>query len=185
LPLYKRNKLVGGIGVTGDGNPGPIAGFRAENPFIFIGGADKDEDVALAGQKGFTPSSSITADNVFINGIRLAYTNTSTRTPKKLIMRGNPDPQYPVVLGAPPPFPYPIATFGGVAGEIRQPIINDPLFPAPINGQARLTATDVSNLVDFAARRARITRAGIRLPIGAQMQVFITVVNNPSIPAIA
>src|SRR5881392_1537862 len=64
LPLYKRNKLVGGIGVTGDGTPGPIAGFRSENPFIFIGGADKDEDIALAGQKGFTPRSSITANNV-------------------------------------------------------------------------------------------------------------------------
>src|SRR5436853_7548177 len=32
MPLYKNNKLVGGIGVTGDGTPGPIAGFRAENP---------------------------------------------------------------------------------------------------------------------------------------------------------
>src|SRR4051794_14287521 len=78
VPLYKNGVLVGGIGVTGDGTPQPpiptaidltkvpalpiclvsallpippIA--RAENPFVFIGGYDVDEDVALAGEKGF------------------------------------------------------------------------------------------------------------------------------------
>src|SRR4051812_45025282 len=98
VPLYKNGVLVGGIGVTGDGSPQPpipaaidltkvpalpiclvsallpippIA--RAENPFVFIGGYDLDEDVALAGEKGFAPSPNITADNVFINGIRLPY----------------------------------------------------------------------------------------------------------------
>jgi uncharacterized protein GlcG (DUF336 family) len=82
-------------------------------------------------------------------------------------------------MGAPVPFPYPIATFGGVTGEIRQPIINDPFFPAPINGQQRLTATEVASIINFAAQRVTITRAAIRLPIGTQMEVFITVVNNP------
>src|SRR5436309_475276 len=98
VPLFKNNKLVGGIGVTGTG---PTVDFRSDNPFIFVGGPDKDEDVALAGQKGFAPNSSITADKVFINGIRLAYTKSSTATPKKIILRGNPDPQYPTVSGAP------------------------------------------------------------------------------------
>ena len=69
-------------------------------------------------------------------------------------------------------------------GEIRQPIIDDP-FPAPINGQARLTAAEVRSIINFAADRARTTRAGIRLPIGSQMQVFITVVNNPNQPGVA
>src|SRR4029450_11553155 len=54
VPLYKTGQLVGGIGVTGDGIPNPISGFRAENPFLYIAGSDKDEDVALAGQKGYT-----------------------------------------------------------------------------------------------------------------------------------
>src|SRR4051812_19120482 len=99
-------------------------------------------------------------------------------------MRGNADPRYPV-MGTPSPFPYPNAFFGGVPGEIRQPIINDPLLSTPINGQARLTATDVANIIDFAAQRAAITRAGIRLPIGTQMQVFITVVNNPNVSGVA
>ena len=186
VPLYKGGELVGGIGVTGDGVPGPIPNFRAENPFIYIAGPDKDEDIALAGQKGFAPDSSITADNVFINGLRLPYTNTPTpkaKRKKKSVLRGNEDPNYPL-MGAPPPFHYPIATFGGVTGELRQPMIPDPLFPAPINGQARLTPAEVTNIINFAADRVRITRAAIRLPIGTQMRVFITVVNNPNVPGV-
>jgi uncharacterized protein GlcG (DUF336 family) len=185
VPLYKGGELVGGIGVTGDGVPGPIPDFRAENPFIYIAGPDKDEDIALAGQMGFAPDSSITADNVFINGIRLPYTNTSTpkanKKKPKPGLRGNEDPNYPL-SGPPPPFPYPRTTFGGVTGELRQPIIPDPRFATPINGQARLTAAEVTNIINFAADRVRITRAGIRLPIGTQMQAFITVVNNPNVP---
>jgi len=184
VPLYKNGVLVGGIGVTGDGRPPPIVGFRAENPFVFTAGADTDEDVALAGQRGYVPSSSITADNVFIGGIRLPYVATSTSASGTTVLQGNPDPQYPAILGAPAPFPYPIATFAGVTGEIRQPIINDPLSPGLINGQQRLTATEVSNIIYFAAQRVKITRAAIRLPIGTQMEVFITVVNNPNMPGV-
>ncbi len=185
VPLYKKGKLVGGIGVTGDGVPAPIPNFRAENPFIFIAGPDKDEDVALAGQRGFAPDPSINADNVFINGIRLAYTDTSEpKASKKKILRGNEDPNYPLI-GTPAPFSYPMATFGGVTGELRQPVITDPLFPRLIDGQSRLTATEVTNIINFAADRVRITRAGIRLPIGTQMEAFITVVNNPNAPGFA
>ena len=183
LPLYKNKKLVGGIGVTGDGTPGPISGFRDQNPFIYIGGSDRDEDVALAGQKGFTPKSSITANNVFLGGIRLVYTNSSTGKVKTIVLHGNEDPAYPLT-GAPPPFAYPVMNFGGVTGEIRQPIISDPA-PGLIDGQPRLTMAEVSSIIDYAAQRVKITRAAIRLPIGTQMQAFITVVNNPNMPGVA
>jgi len=184
LPLYKNGQLVGGIGATGDGVPGPIAGFRAQNPFIYIAGSDRDEDVALAGQIGFKPSSGITADRVFINGIRLSYINSTTASSNTYNLRGNTDPHYPTILGAPAPFPYPVATFGGVTGQIRQPITNDPLGGL-INGQHRLTASEVSSIISLAAARARITRAAIRLPIGTSMKVFITVVNNPNVGGVA
>jgi uncharacterized protein GlcG (DUF336 family) len=204
VPLYKKGVLVGGVGVTGDGTPQPPALFmptpplvvlppcivvplvgiaRDENPFIFIAGYDKDEDVALAGQKGFAPSSSITANNVFINGIRLPYTASSTSSSKKIVLQGNADPGFPIV-GSPPPFPYPVATFSGVSGQIRQPIMSDPLVGS-IDGQARLNATEVASVIDFAAQRVKITRAGIRLPIGTPMRVFITVVNNPDMDGVA
>ncbi len=201
VPLYKNGLLLGGIGVTGDGTPQPPISFmpaigplfpvppciipapvpgiaRDENPFIYINGYDRDEDVALAGQKGFAPSSSITADNVFIGGIRLPYTNSSTSFSRTIVLQGNYDPLFPPQASPGPPPGIGPATFSGVSGEIRQTIINDPLV-APINGQPRLSATEVRSIIDFAAQRVKITRAAIRLPIGSQMQVFITVVNNP------
>src|SRR3954467_15415526 len=180
VPLYKVGKLVGGIGVTGDGVPGPLV-FRSQNPFTFIGDYDKDEDVALAGQTGFRPSQSILASNVYINGIALPYVLSPSLNVGGTL-QGAAAPGFPV-MAAPPPFPYPIATFGGVQGEIRQPIISDPI-PGTINGQPRLTAAEVASIINFAADRARTTRAGIRLPIGIPMQVFITVENNPNNPAI-
>jgi uncharacterized protein GlcG (DUF336 family) len=171
MPLYKNGILVGGVGVTGDGSDFSIP---------FIGGYDKDEDIALSGQQGFRPSSSITADNVFINGISLAYTASSPVTINAVSVTGNASIQYPI-QNSPAPFPYPVATFGGVSGQIRQPIVSDPLS-VPINGQLRLTAAEVAGIIDIAANRVRITRAGIRLPIGSQMEVFITVVNFPNMP---
>ena len=183
VPLYKNGQLVGALGVTGDGIPGPIPNFRAENPFIFINGYDKDEDIALAGQHGYAPASTILATNAFINGIRLPYVSSSTVFSNTTVPRGNADSHYPI-HSAPAPFAYPVATFGRVSGQIRQPIINDPIA-GTINGQARLTKAEVKDVINFAADRARITRAAIRLPIGTRMKVFITVVNNPNAPGVA
>ena len=183
VPLYKNGQLVGGLGVTGDGIPGPIPSFRAQNPFIFIAGYDKDEDIALAGQHGYAPSSTILATNVFINGIRLPYVNSSTIFSNITVPQGNADSRY-LIRGTPAPFAYPVATLGGVSGQIRQPIQNDPLT-GTINGQPRLTAAEVRSILSRAAHETCITRAGIRLPIGVSMKAFITVVNNPNADGMA
>lgn len=173
LPLYKNGRLVGGVGVTGDSTQAAL---------VFVAGYDRDEDVALSGQKGFRPSGAIEATNVFIDGISLPFEESGTDLPSTLILRGNASAEYPI-QDSPPPFPYPLATFASVEGQIRQPIIADPIG-TPINGEARLSATEVASIIEFAADRVRTTRAGIRLPIGTRMEVFISVVNNPDMPGV-
>jgi uncharacterized protein GlcG (DUF336 family) len=174
LPLYKNGELVGGVGVAGNGvSPLAISPTLIANP-------DTDEDAALAGQIGFAPSPAIYGSQVLGDGIRFEYVESTTSLgavtpfsslPGKIILPYS-------IIASPAPFAYPVATFGGMTGELRQPIIDDP-SAVPL-GAARLSATEVSNILAAAANRCRTTRAGIRLPRGTGAQVFITVVNNPN-----
>ena len=58
VPLYKMingvSTLVGGLGVSGDG-------------------VNQDDVVTAAAAAGFTPPANLTADNYFVNGVRLPY----------------------------------------------------------------------------------------------------------------
>jgi uncharacterized protein GlcG (DUF336 family) len=87
----------------------------------------------------------------------------------------------PFAITNSPPVSYPTTSLGGIVGEIRAPIIGDPITNL-IDGVARLTAGEVTDILTLAAQRAAITRAGIRLPAGQPAQVFISVVNNPDNP---
>jgi len=181
LPLYKNGALVGGVGVAGNG-----VAVTDITPAI-IAKTDSDEDVALAGQTGFQPASSILASKVFIGGIRLEYTETKTKLANTIPFGSLPGAEVPpfMPIASPTPFPYPAVTFGGENGELRQPITGDPSgVPLP-GGTARLSALEVSNLITAAANRARTTRAGIRLPAGQSAEVFITIVNNPNADGVA
>jgi uncharacterized protein GlcG (DUF336 family) len=176
VPLYKNGHVVGSAGVAGDGlRPTDITPVVIANP-------DANEDVALAGQTGFQPSATIFGSQVFVNGIRLEYIESSTSLGAMIPFGSLPGKNILpfALMASPAPFPYPVASFGGETGEVRQPIIADPsIVPLP-GGAARLTATEVSNIIAAAANRCRTTRAGIRLPRGQAAQVFITVVNNPN-----
>lgn len=191
VPLYRDGHLVGGIGVTGDGSPtnlsaaaAILAGFSQETATTgFRSGRDKDEVVALAGQTGFRPAKTILASKVLINGIRIPYVDPAPDDIEDidavlpLGSLGQAVPKFEV-QGSPASFPYLLARLGGVGGEIRQPIRSDPL-PGMVNGARRLSANDVESIIRLAAARCRITRAGIRLPVGVAAQTFISVVNNP------
>ena len=178
VPLYKNGRLAGGVGVAGDGHKATDI-----TPEI-IASPDRDEDVALAGQIGFGPAEPILGSHVTIDGIRVPYVLSSPSLGTTFPL-GNIGTNYsPFLLrGSPGPIAYPIATFGGVRGELRMPIVGDP-SSLPLSGGSvtnRLTSREVTNIIVAAANRARTTRAGIRLPRGQAAQTFISVVNNPNL----
>jgi uncharacterized protein GlcG (DUF336 family) len=164
VPLYRGGVLLAGIGVTG-------AGPEVEDGSIY--GPDTNERVALAGQIGYEPPAEILATNVFVGGIRFPYVASAAGPVPPSIQ---PDT---TGLTAPPPVAWPTATLGGVLGEVRAPIIGDPV-PGEIEGQPRLKATEVAAIIANAAARTLVTRAGIRLPAGQVAETFISVVNNPN-----
>ncbi len=164
VPLFKNGLLAAGIGVTGDGT-------EAEDSTIT--GADNDEAIALAGQIGYAPDPSIEGTGVYIDGISLPYINTPIRAASVSTAILAPIPPAP-----PAPKSWTIDVIGGVRGELRAPIIDDPL-PGTIRGEARLTAAEVRTIISNAAARTLHTRAGIRLPPGQSAATFITVVSNP------
>lgn len=182
VPLYRNGNLIGGVGVVITGrSPIPaLADIQLQTSQAY----DVDEDAALAGQIGFAPNPVIFGTGVLIDGIRLPYVNSTTSlgAVAPLGSIGVNVGQYPII--ASPPVNYPALTLGSVTGEMRAPIIGDPL-PGLIDGEARLTAAEVTNILTLAAGRAAITRAGIRLPGGQAAQVFITVVNNPNATNVA
>ena len=204
VPLYKNGELVGGIGVTGDGSPNNVStgfaiiagvlpssqvrGAPRDQPKNqkngtpgFKQGPDTDEDVALAGQSGYEPDDSILATNDYLGGIQIPYvdTNTSLDQVAPYGSIGVPVTGF-LPQQSPPPFKYPAAEFGGVSGQLRFPVRDDPT-PGKIGRSPRLRAGEVADIISNAAARSAITRAGIRLPVGVAAEVFISVVGNPGL----
>ena len=178
VPLFKAGVLVGGVGASS---------ADTELPQI-TQTYNINEDIALAGQIGFQPAPGIIGSQVYIDGISVPYVNSGTKLTTNIPFANLPGtnvPPYTVQVGPGTPTVYPPLALGGVMGELRQPIQDDPLAPALIDGQTRLTAIEVTNILTLAAQRARTTRAGIRLPRGRAAQVFIAVVNNPDSNGVA
>ncbi len=180
VPLFRDRRLIGGIGVAGKtratpGNPlPPLADIQSRQSY------DPDEDVALAGQRGFAPPEIVLGSHVFLDGIRAAYIHSKTRVTSVLPLGSVGAVVAPYVLIDSPVVEYPTNTFGGQICEIRSPITADTVL-GDIDGELRLSESEVRQILSQASARAKITRAGIRLPRGQPAQVFITVVNNPAL----
>ncbi len=180
-PLYKNNQLVGGIGVFADATDS-LSGILARELSNTVPAGNKDEAVALAGQIGYKPPAEIKATNVTINGLRVPYVNATVHRDANVLpfaeLPGKPVLGYSL-HAAPPLYPYPTEYLGGQYVEFRFPI-NADQGPETINGQPRLTADEITAIIDRASDRARTTRAGIRNPVGLPMECWITVVGNPN-----
>jgi uncharacterized protein GlcG (DUF336 family) len=180
VPLYRDGKLIGGVGVAGQTIAPKVSHFSmlADIQMQSLQLYDPDEDVALAGQIGFEPKAGIVGSGVFIDGLRVPYVKGGTRLGKvrPLGSVGRSVESYATVGS--PTVHYPTGDFGGQRCEIRTPIIADP--DKGLDDKPRLSAKNVEKILSQAAARAKITRAGIRLPGGKAAQTFITVVNNPA-----
>lgn len=181
VPLYRNGKLIGGVGVAGKTVAPKISPFSilADIQTQSQQHYDPDEDVALAGQIGFQPKASIVGSDVSIDGLRVPYVKGGTRLGKVRPLGAVGRYVKPYAVVSSPRVAYPTGEFGGQTCEIRSRVIADP-ESGKINGQRRLSKDDVRRILSQASARAKITRAGIRLPRGKAAQTFITVVNNPA-----
>lgn len=158
IPVYLNGAIAGGIGVEGST-------------------ADEDERIALAAVTNqYSVPASITADNIYINGIQLPWIGVippghGHPIPYPMLSPaiGMPNSNFPYITT--PPGSFPSATFAGVPGEIRSAIIDSPMVDPN-----KLTANDVMQLITNSIALMKNTRAAIRQPIGvpARMQVGIT-----------
>ncbi len=197
VPLYKNGVLVGGIGVIG------FADAPVRDLEIFFQ-ANINERIALGGQAGFRPNPVFGGNNVAIDGVRLAYvvgagSDATVADPATFLAANGSAVTFADIDGIPAsadnapvdyspkasppsvvyPNPFGLTGPGGVPGQLRSAIRADPLA-GTINGEARLSATEVESILRLAAERTQITRAGIRLPRGQITQVWISVINNPA-----
>jgi uncharacterized protein GlcG (DUF336 family) len=179
VPLFRDGRLIGGIGVAGKTRAPRRSPFSILADIQVQQAYDPDEDVALAGQIGFQPASIFLGSHVFIDGIRVPYVKGRTRIANVQPLGTIGSNVLPYEITDSPEVTYSTDTFGGQTCEIRAPLIDDPV-PGDISGQPRLTMGEVRQILSQASARAKITRAGIRLPRGQPAQTFITVVNNPA-----
>jgi uncharacterized protein GlcG (DUF336 family) len=191
VPLYKSGQLVGGVGVTGDGEPTDLAAAAAilfgqtqkDATSGFKFGEDTDENVALAAQTDYRPDSDILGSTLFVGGVRLAYVTPEEKDYPEVGDHSDLGGTGKAVAGfdpiaAPAFYPYEKTAINGVDGEIRFPFRSDPTVGL-IGREQRLTKGEVRAVIAAVAARADKTRAGIRQPLGTSAKVFITVVGNP------
>jgi uncharacterized protein GlcG (DUF336 family) len=160
MPLYKDGCLVGGVGVEGGPEPDDALEERA----------------AWTASEGFRPAPAIYGSEIHVDGIRLAFIEEMPEgdlvapTYASLLVGGATELVAPVA--APPAQIFPTAVFGGLTCDVYFAPV-DSVRPVPAT--ERLLAVEVTAMLDAAAARSGLTRAGIRRPIGTAMRCFISV----------
>jgi uncharacterized protein GlcG (DUF336 family) len=169
LPIYKDGVAVGGVGIEGDGSytvDRDPTDF--DQPF--------EELIAASAVRGFEAPALIRADNIFVDGIRLPYSNvTNPPAPATLNFGSLPGVVSSPIRNAQTSVFVP-ANVGGVAGEVDTRFFPFTGGAIPVGPNA-LTSTDVQTIIAHAAQQANITRAAIRQPLGSNARVTIAVVD--------
>ncbi len=201
FPLYKNGTVVGGVGVVGDGIYGAdLNVLDTDN--------SPEENMALAGTYGFAAPKSITADQIFINGTSLRYSDATNAT-----LKSNPA-QAPAFDALPPGTGalttvrgyydgvtvgvLPGAIYGQEASGIRKSTTsefnnpdafiltdgsgNDRYSPRAgtdgVDVGTPLSASEVTSVLEQAFTIMSKSRAAIRNPLDSRAQVTMSVVDT-------
>lgn len=158
FPIYKGDLLAGGLGVSTFSN---AAGLPA-NFLMTCGGNFIDEAIAQGAASGFAASAGKTANNIQLDGIQLAYSNSPavtanfTLTPADLANLGSFNPNYPVVN------PKSLPVSGYVNGY------------QPQNGSL-LATNEIQQIITQAITEANRIRSTLRRPVGLSARFSIAV----------
>ncbi|MBI4859362.1 MAG: heme-binding protein [Candidatus Riflebacteria bacterium] len=151
FPLYKNNRLVGGVGVSGSADPvNEFAGLTATTGYQL--------EAADPGK-------------IFLGGIILPYLAAGGRGERPTGTVPGDFPGSGAFRGGIPGIP--------VAGVRDSPVVAAPFAPegyliGPADG-ALISAVEVDGIVQAAVRQANLTRAAIRLPAGSKASMVIAV----------
>ncbi len=164
IPIYKGGILAGGVGITG---------ATSQFDSVLCTGQSLDETIAQGSLAEFSVPPEKRGDNIFIDGIRFLYANTTmpggnfTLTFTSALTFGAIEAAYPTRGTPAQKFP--------AAGVV---MLGGP-FDFRIRGSllGGLSESEVRRIIDQAAGQAAKTRAAIRRPVGVAAQVFISVVD--------
>ena len=187
LPLYKNERLVGGVGVIADG----VYGLDADITDI---DADADELIAVAATAGFAAPADIRAERITADGRTLRFTDseslrtTPAQAPSFTSLAGG----VPAVAGYFDGNLKAGVSFGSAASGVRADTgalsaqnafvlvdaSNANRFPARAGTDNFLSANEVTTLAGEALKIANRARAQIRRPLGSQAEVTVAIVDT-------
>jgi len=199
FPLYKNGVLVGGVGVMADG----VYGYDTN---VLDVDNDVNEDIAFAAITNYAAPSTITADQITVNGTSLRYSDT---TSSSLLANPSSAPAFSSLTAATGSLTAVPGYFAGTAilsgqvygseasgirkstaAEFNNPdafILTDGAGNAryaPVAGgdsgdvASPLTASEVSAVLQQAFTTMSDTRAQIRQPLNSRAEVTISVVDT-------
>ncbi len=187
LPLYKNNRLVGGIGVISDGQYGL-------DPDITDIDQDNDEIIAVAGAIGFSAPDDIRANRITADGRTFRFVDSEA-----VQSSAGAAPAFASLAGA-------VVTVGGYfdgtlragvsfgnaasgfradtgafapqGGYILVDSSNQNRYPVRDGTDGQLKLNEVTTIIQEALKIANRARAQIRRPLGSAVQVTISVVDT-------
>ena len=199
FPLYKSGTVVGGVGVLADGLYSIDANFSAHD-------VDLDEAIAMAATYGYGAPPDRRADQITVGGLTLHYTNIEysglSANPANAPSYASLAPTVGAliqVIGYADGQIHAGTAFGQPASGVRpeggvnfpgQDVFvlvdtnNVPRFPlrAGSDGPNALTQGEVQQILKSAFAIADQARGQIRLPLGSNARVSITVVDTLGVP---